>query len=82
VAVHPDTNVVSNGHVPEHPTVLKGPCDTQLCDPLGRKTDGVPTTEFNAPCVGSEQASNEIEKRGLAGAVRSDDTHRLAFSDL
>ena len=42
----------------------------------------VDAVERDAAAVGADGAGDQVEQRGLAGAVRADDAERLALRDV
>jgi hypothetical protein len=71
--VHADQHVLDGRHVGEEPDVLEGPADPERRDLVGAQADqGVPL-EGDRALVGRVETREDVEERGLAGAVGADD---------
>ena len=49
---------------------------------IHRQRRHVVAVELDAPLVGPDQAGDHVKHRGLAGAVRAEQSHRLALADV
>jgi hypothetical protein len=58
-----------------------GPCDPFAAAILDRKARNILTTKRNCPGVRLVGAGENIEQRGLASAIGTDDADRLTFAD-
>src|SRR5262245_51721244 len=75
-------DVVDRRQAGEGPHVLEGSSDTRHAAAVGRESGDVLAPEADAPAVGSEDAGDQVEQRGLAGAVRPHDPDDRARRDL
>jgi hypothetical protein len=71
-----------HGEAAEQARVLERSGQAELCAPLWSALRDVATLEDDLPRVRDEEARDEVEERGLAGAVRSDDADDLALVQL
>ena len=58
---------------------LEGAGEPQPADPVGGEMVDFPPLQEDLPGVGSELAAEQVEERGLAGAVRPDEAEYLPF---
>ncbi len=75
--VHPDQDVLADGHVAENAAVLEGAGDTDLGDLFGRASGRWLAEDPDIAVVGSKMTADQVEERRLAGAVRTDDADGL-----
>ena len=79
--VHADENVVDHGFVLEHRQILERARDAEPRQPVGRKARDLPVLERDPACGRLEDPGDQVEHRGLAGAVRADQAEDLAAVD-
>ena len=79
--VRADQHVVEHAQVAEHAAVLEGAREAERGELLGRQAGDVAAREVDAAGVRRVEPGDEIEQRGLAGAVRPDDADQLALGD-
>src|SRR6516162_8318795 len=73
--------VLQERHVGEKPQVLEGARDAPLDNLVRLQSSNVFAREQDAAAARFNQASDEIEKRRLAGAVRPNDRHDRTWHD-
>ena len=73
-----DHDVVEHGHARERSHDLEGAADAEPADAIGRQADDERPVDSSLAAVGAQEAVQQIEQRGLAGAVRPDDADDLA----
>ena len=74
-------HVVEAAQRPQHADQLEGPCDTQARDVMGCHPGDRLAFEADVAAVRLERARDQVERRRLAGAVRTDHTEDLAGHD-
>src|SRR3546814_3011384 len=74
--------VLQHGHLVEHPRNLEGPSDPHRRDAVDRPVRDAAAAEGDGPAAGRVDPVDDVEKGGLAGAVRPDDALNLAFLDV
>ena len=79
--VAPDEHVLEHGHGREELDVLKRPRDPPANDPMRRRAQKALTVEGDLAGVRPVEPGDQIEERGLAGAVRPDQACDLAALD-
>ena len=67
-----DHDVLQRRHARKHARGLECPDDPARRDPLRRLPGGIFAEEVNFTCSGRKQFGRNVEQRGLAGAIRSD----------
>jgi hypothetical protein len=77
MCAHPD--VVEDRHRRKERDVLERPRDSQPDDPVRRRVEQVLAHEHHAPRLRPVQARDDVERRRLACAVRTDQAHDLAL---
>src|SRR2546428_200512 len=77
-----DGEVLAHGQLAEESHRLERPPDAPSGDLVRRQVVDALTVVEHAPAVGPEQARDEIEDRGLAGAVGPDEADDTARLDL
>ena len=70
-----------DGHVGEQPGVLEAATEPARGAPRGPSVRDVAAAEHDPAAVGGDEAADQVEQRGLAGAVRTDDADDLALGD-
>jgi hypothetical protein len=78
----PDHDILQQGQVRERLQFLEGAPDAEVADPVGPHGEDVLPVEQDPAAVGSRVAGDQVEQRGLAGAVGADDAEDFAFLDL
>ena len=73
-----DPHVVERGEAGEGPDELEGAGDAARAEPVRRQPGDVAALEPDAPAIGAQGARDQVEERGLAGAVRPHDAEQLA----
>src|SRR5262249_56965042 len=68
-----DEDVVEHAHVLEEPDRLKGPRDAARDNRVRAQADQASAVEANVSLIGAEQPRDQVEDRGLPGAVRADE---------
>ncbi len=79
--VHADQNVVDHGLVLEHRQILEGAGNAEPRQRVCGQPGEIVAVEQNAAGGGAEHRTDQIEQRGLAGAVRADQAADLAGFD-
>ena len=74
-----DDDVLGDGQIRERLELLEGARDAEAADAIGPQAGDVAAVEEDAACVERLEAGDQIEQRGLAGAVRPDDADDLAL---
>src|SRR5258708_2193171 len=82
VDVCTDHDVLQHAHAPERPDDLEGAAHPCRTDFVGAPADDVPALQQDLALVGPDKTVQQVEQRGLAGAVRSDDAEDFAAHDL
>ena len=72
-----DEQVLHHAQIVEETDVLKGPRHPRRDDLMGRPPADLETLEANAPAVRRDEARDQVEQGGLAGAVRPDHADQL-----
>src|SRR5205823_11376078 len=72
-------DVLERGETRERPDQLKGARDTGGADAVRGQPADVDAIELDAATIGRQRTRDEIEERGLAGAVRAHDPEQLAL---
>jgi len=80
--VHADQNVVDDGLVLEDRQILESASDAEARQRVRRELGEVLPVKKDLAGGWPEHRADEIKERGLAGAVRSDQTADLARFDL
>src|SRR5205085_770326 len=62
----------------EQPDVLKGAADAETRKPVRTPAGDHPVVKADAAAIGAHHASDQVEQRCLAGAIRSNDRDNLA----
>ena len=75
-------DVVEHGHAAEQSDVLKGAGDAERGDARGPDPGHVPALEPDRAGIRPVEAADDVEHRGLAGAVRADDRGQPAAAHL
>src|SRR2546426_11789086 len=81
VLLEEDEEVLERAQAREDADLLKRARDAQARHAMGRDPGQVAAAEEHATVVGGEVAGDAVEERGLARAVRADETHQLAGLD-
>ncbi len=74
--------VLEQAHRREQRQVLERPRDAESRDAVGADGQQVFAVESQATTCGVVDATHDVEHRGLAGTVRTDQSEDLAFGDL
>ena len=74
--------VLEHGEALERTRDLGGAPDAHVTPDVGRTARHVDTVERHRAGVGAQVAGDEVEQRGLAGTVRSDDPDGVTLGDL
>jgi hypothetical protein len=74
-----DHDVLQHGHARERAHHLPGPPDAARADRVRLEPADRAAGETHRALVGGEEAVDDVEQRGLAGAVRPDDAVNHAF---
>ncbi len=80
--VRADEHVLEHGHRPEELDVLEGPRDPLAHDPVRRLAQERLAVELDLAGVGPVEARDDVERRRLPGAVRTDQPRDLAALDV
>src|SRR6185312_7436155 len=72
---------LEHAHLPEQPHVLERPGDAGTCDLPGLQRQHLRAAEGDATPLRLVESGDAIEQRGLAGAVRPDQTGDGALAD-
>src|SRR6266850_6017187 len=75
-------DILHYAEVAEHATKLERTRDTMARQFLGRKAGDRLPIETDLAAVRPVEPGNEIEQRGLAGAVRAYDADQFAFGEV
>src|SRR5258707_2999305 len=76
-----DPHVVERGEPGEGPDELEGAGHAARAEPVWRQPGHIAALEPDAPAIGAQGAGDQVEERGLAGAVRPHDAEQLAGLD-
>ena len=76
-----DQEVVAHGHAAEELDALERPSEAEPGSPVDRGARDVAAVEHDGPAVGPEHAEQAVEERGLARAVRADESDGFARLD-
>ena len=79
--VRADQHIVEHREIAEYAAMLERAREAERREFLGRQAGDVAAGEPHRAGVGPVQASNEVEQRGLAGAVRPDHADQRAVID-
>src|SRR5581483_3703112 len=71
-----------HGEAAEDRGFLRQIADAEPGALVHRQRRDIETVELDAPAVGRNQSSDDVEDRGLAGAVRPEQADRLAAADV
>ena len=82
VAVVCDFHIVEDGELAEEADVLECPRDAACRDFIRREPDDALATQGDLARRGAVDAREEVERRGLARAVRSDEPEQFALADV
>ena len=74
-------DIVDHRQVAEQADVLEGARHAEQRILLGPIACDIPAAKYNAPTAGLEDAGQEIEGRGLAGAIGTDEANQFAVGD-
>src|SRR5438477_1702513 len=66
-------HVLEHGESREDVGALEGPPDAQPAEIVRRHARDVAAVERDVPAIGTQMTGDQVEERGLAGAVGSDD---------
>src|SRR5438094_8634165 len=77
-----DQHVVDHAHAGEWAVVLERAHHPARSDAMRRQAEDRLAGEAHLAARGRESARDQIERRGLAGAVRADHAEDLAFADF
>ena len=77
-----DLDVVDHRQLAEQTNGLKRSRNTAAGDLVGSQPGDVLATHLDPPGGRAQEACNDVEQRGLAGAVGADDPQDLALSQL
>jgi hypothetical protein len=80
--VHADQDVVDDGLVLEDREVLEGAGDAEAREGVRRQSREILPVKKDLAAGWPEHRADQVEQRGLAGAVRSDQAADLARFDL
>ena len=80
--MRPDQHVLHQRHVGEEPQILEGAGDAALDDHVGRETGHILAGEPHLAAIGLDEAGDQVEEGGLAGAVRPDNADDRARHDV
>ena len=72
-----DPEILGDRELRKHALDLQGALDAEPADLVRLESGDVAPVEEHAAAVGGQQARDQIEERGLAGAVRTDDRVQL-----
>ncbi len=78
--MEPDQDVVEDRIIPEDAGALKGPHEPERGDFERLQSNERDAATGDSPVGGAKVPGDRIERRGLAGAIRSDQAHYLAFA--
>src|SRR5260221_473669 len=79
--VAPDHHVLERRQIGEQADVLEGARDARDRDPIGREPGDALSIEKKQPLIRRVNAGEQVEQRGLARPVRSDQSKDLAARD-
>ena len=82
VRVRADHHVLQRGHAAEDPGALEDDRDAEPGPPVRRQPVDAAPPKVTRPAVRRQLAADEVEQRGLAGAVGPDDAAQLAVRDV
>ena len=82
VLVATEHQVVQHGEVLEERDVLEGAGHPEVCDPVRPHAEDALAEELHAAALRPVDTGEDVEDRGLAGAVGADDGEQLARTDL
>ena len=72
-----DLDVLPHGERAECVAVLKRPGEAVPAPPVGAPAGDCPPVQLDRPCRREIEAAEQVDERGLAGAVRADQSHDL-----
>ena len=75
-------DILLHGEAAEDRGFLRQIADAEPGALIHRQLGDVVAVEFDGAAIGLDQAGDHVEHRGLAGAVRAEQTHRLAAADI
>src|SRR5207249_6430407 len=76
-----ELEVLAHRHAGKEPAPFRHDGDAVVAVTVRRETRHVAPVEAQRAAVDTVQAGERIDERRLAGAVRADDAHRLAFAN-
>ena len=80
--VEPTKHVLEHRQPLERPRDLRGSADAAVAAHVGRSLVSVLAAEADGAVVGTQVTGDEVEQRGLAGAVGADDAEGLALGNV
>src|SRR5208282_3526250 len=81
-AMKPHQDVVQDAELLEQADVLEGAGHPQIGDPMGRQPGDLGPIQGDAAAAGLQKAADQVEDRGLTGAVGADKTIERTFRNL
>ena len=77
-----EVEVLGDREPTEHPGAAGELDDAEVGDLVGRRVGDVAAVEHHGTTVGFDDATDRLEQRALAGAVRAEQGHDLAFAQV
>ena len=78
----PDDEIFLDGQVGEDVAGLRNEADAETNHLMRRKAGDITPVMVDAAALEQDEAGDRLEKGRLAGAIRADDGHDLAWRDL
>ncbi len=77
-----EVEVLGDGEPAEHARPAGELDDAEVGDLVGRRVRDVAAVEHHGTAIGFDDATDRLEQRALAGAVRAEQRHDLAFAQV